>query len=334
MTRRTVPFVALLLALLFTIAFFRGPSARRGAVWALGRAAPYGLVLAAAAGLAALWYFHRPQPAPAKMDLFRGVSFEKEVRTSPRPIVIHVVRVDLRDPAISFVVTPHKTSGLTGKTTSQFLLEEGAQLAVNGDFFLPWWSNGPHDYYPHAGDPTDVLGASVSNGVENGWHTTPYTALVFNKDRTVVIREVTDPLERFPGALQVMSGKQLLLENGRKTRAVSAETQARVTHPRLAAALDRSGGTLLLVAIDGRQPGYSEGVTLSELAEIVLSHGGHRAMNLDGGGSTTVVIADGDGGTRPLNIPFHTRIPWRERPVANHLGVFAAPSSARHGSVK
>ena len=48
-------------------------------------------------------------------------------------------------------------------------------------------------------------------------------------------------------------------------------------------------------------------------------------MNLDGGGSTSIAIDDGRGGVRLLNSPIHTRIPWRERPVANHLGVFAEP---------
>jgi hypothetical protein len=52
--------------------------------------------------------------------------------------------------------------------------------------------------------------------------------------------------------------------------------------------------------------------------------GAYKALNLDGGGSTTLVVAD-SGGTRSLNSPIHTRIPMRQRPVANHLGFYARP---------
>jgi hypothetical protein len=44
---------------------------------------------------------------------------------------------------------------------------------------------------------------------------------------------------------------------------------------------------------------------------------------LDGGGSTALVISDGQDGFRLLNRPIHNRLPGRERPVGNHLGVFA-----------
>jgi hypothetical protein len=47
------------------------------------------------------------------------------------------------------------------------------------------------------------------------------------------------------------------------------------------------------------------------------------AINLDGGGSATLVVAD-HGRPRVLNSPIHTGVPGRERPSANHLGVGAA----------
>ncbi len=46
-------------------------------------------------------------------------------------------------------------------------------------------------------------------------------------------------------------------------------------------------------------------------------------MNLDGGGSSTMVVAGRDGQSRVLNSPIDNYIPGRERPVANHLGIFA-----------
>jgi exopolysaccharide biosynthesis protein len=54
----------------------------------------------------------------------------------------------------------------------------------------------------------------------------------------------------------------------------------------------RADGTLLLVVFDGRRPGVSEGVTLPEAAGVLLSLGAVDAMNLDGGGSSTMVVRD------------------------------------------
>ena len=74
--------------------------------------------------------------------------------------------------------------------------------------------------------------------------------------------------------------------------------------------------------MDGRQPNYSEGVTLAELGRIVLDYGGDTALNLDGGGSTALVMQDTTGHPKVLNMPIDNRVPGRERPVANHLGVY------------
>lgn len=60
-------------------------------------------------------------------------------------------------------------------------------------------------------------------------------------------------------------------------------------NPRSAIAVTRDG-ELLLVAVDGRQPLLSGGMTLQELAEWLRAEGAVEAMNLDGGGSTTFAL--------------------------------------------
>jgi hypothetical protein len=60
-------------------------------------------------------------------------------------------------------------------------------------------------------------------------------------------------------------------------------------HPRSAIAFTRDSSTLLLVVVDGRRP-WSVGMSLGELAEALRSLGGWEAMNLDGGGSSTLWI--------------------------------------------
>lgn len=69
----------------------------------------------------------------------------------------------------------------------------------------------------------------------------------------------------------------------------ASKSFAESRHPRTAVAKLKDG-RFLMVTVDGRQPGVSVGMTLHELAEYLLSLGAVDAMNLDGGGSTTMVL--------------------------------------------
>lgn len=60
-------------------------------------------------------------------------------------------------------------------------------------------------------------------------------------------------------------------------------------HPRTAIAKLKDG-RMLLATVDGRQPGVSVGMSLTEIASLLLEFGAAEAINLDGGGSTTMVI--------------------------------------------
>jgi hypothetical protein len=62
-------------------------------------------------------------------------------------------------------------------------------------------------------------------------------------------------------------------------------------HPRTAVGV-RADGRLLLVTVDGRQPERSVGMTIAELASLLLELGAVEAINMDGGGSTTMVVRD------------------------------------------
>jgi Phosphodiester glycosidase len=77
----------------------------------------------------------------------------------------------------------------------------------------------------------------------------------------------------------------------------------------------RADGTLLLVTVDGRRPGWSAGMTLPEAARLMRSLGARDAINLDGDGSSTMVVR-GEVVNRPSD-----RV--GERPVSN--GLFVLP---------
>ena len=63
----------------------------------------------------------------------------------------------------------------------------------------------------------------------------------------------------------------------------------RQRNPRTMAGVD-ARGRVLLVAVDGRQAGHSAGLSILEAAQVMRALGAVTAMNLDGGGSTTMVV--------------------------------------------
>lgn len=108
-------------------------------------------------------------------------------------------------------------------------------------------------------------------------------------------------LKNLRKAEDIVAGVPQLIKNGKiditweQEKAGKAFAESR--HPRTAVAKLKDG-KFLMVAVDGRQPGYSVGMSLQELAEMLLEIGATDAMNLDGGGSTTMVL-DGKVVNRP-----------------------------------
>ncbi|WP_329284641.1 phosphodiester glycosidase family protein [Streptomyces sp. NBC_01455] len=116
-----------------------------------------------------------------------------------------------------------------------------------------------------------------------------------------VIRDSSDREIRLGPDDSIVSAAPTLVEDGRVH--IDAATEgtldprdlsfgfawSNVRQPRTLAGIDRRG-RLLLVTVDGRQPGVSEGFTLAEAARFMRSLGAVRALNLDGGGSTAMVV--------------------------------------------
>jgi hypothetical protein len=278
------------------------------------------LLLVIAAGYY-FWYHHRPIPTNVRQTLFEGIAYVRESRSTPRPLVIHVVIVDLRAPGIAFLVTPPQPNGgrqLRARTTSTFLNEFGLQLAINGDFFLPWWSYSPFHYAPRPGEPVDVYGFASSKGqIYAKGDPARYPTLYISADNHA---QFGTPIGEVYNAI---SGNALFVEQGKVTDAAFREAYHIDPHPRTAVGLTKDGRTLVIVVVDGRQPNYSEGISLGELAEIMIAYGVETALNLDGGGSSALIIQGQNGGSLALNSPIDNLIPGRERTVGNHLGVYA-----------
>jgi hypothetical protein len=175
---------------------------------------------------------------------------------------------------------------------------------------------GHADYYPHVGDPVTPWGLTASKGdiytegvpkeigVEPTLYISRRNALSFNK--------------RPGNVFNAISGDRMLVEQGQVVDGLDNQE----LDPRTAVGLNKNGRYLILIVVDGRQPFYSDGATFVQLADLLIAQGANIAMSLDGGGSSTLVIEGENGEPVVMNSPIDNYIPGRERPVANHLGIY------------
>ena len=96
---------------------------------------------------------------------------------------------------------------------------------------------------------------------------------------------------------------------------------APVRHPRTIVGVAAGGRRLLLITVDGRQPGHSAGTTNRESAAIALALGATEAINLDGGGSTAMAVARYRGDSVAFEVVNRPSDPTGERAVGNALVV-------------
>ncbi|MDP9386633.1 MAG: phosphodiester glycosidase family protein [Actinomycetota bacterium] len=136
-------------------------------------------------------------------------------------------------------------------------------------------------------------------------------------ERALVVETATSqPIETSVG------GHPVLLRDGQVLALNQRDPKVHDRHPRTLAGWT-SGGDLLLLIVDGRQPGYSQGITLVEAQGLLLSLGVSNGINLDGGGSSTFVETCGSGRcvrNRPSD--------GHERRVTSALAVVAAGGTA------
>jgi len=115
------------------------------------------------------------------------------------------------------------------------------------------------------------------------------------------------------GVVHILSGGPRLVKGGQAFITGQQEkfrpdiTQGRAPRSALGLTADQK---LLLVAVSGRQPSRSVGLTLDELAQLMIKQGAVEAMNLDGGGSSTLLVQG-----QVVNLPSD----GQERKISNAL---------------
>jgi hypothetical protein len=159
---------------------------------------------------------------------------------------------------------------------------------------------------------------SVGNSI---WLDTTHIVLHLPRGTPIALNDtVRWTLRVLPGsstqpATEVLGGFPWLLRAGQNVLAQQPNVRAEFAerrHPRTAVGFTRDG-TALLVVVDGRQPPYSDGMTLPELTDLMIRLGARDALNFDGGGSSSLVVRG-----RVLNRPADRE---GERAVGNALAL-------------
>jgi hypothetical protein len=274
-----------------------------------------------------------PTTAPASQPVLRTHhAIEVTRRELPGPLVVTVAKVDLTHPGVRLVARPATWVDPDGdgpfivglQTVRTVAKREKLELAINGNFFA-------------GRDSHNVLGRRVAYFVDNpakpmGWLMVD-GQLLHRAEKgtwaTLTIDANGKPwlagsiARDLPGdTRQAISGNVLVLRAGKPV----PQPVDRERAPRSCVGFDAERRTAYFVAVDGRRDDYSVGANMAELAELMKGLGATDAINLDGGGSSTLVAFDrandlhtvlnrpSDGHDLPVPLSI-------ERPVADVLGV-------------
>ena len=235
----------------------------------------------------------------------RGVGFwEGALLTPAGRVRFSVLKVDLHLADVAPVAALARGGSFALERTSTMALHEHAIAGINGSFFSP-----------RSREPAGML--IVEGKLLAGPVSRP--VLVVHGNGTASILPDRSAMRKDP--FQAVGGGPTLLRDGRIVL-WGRPPDIGGRQPRTAVGLC-PGRKVLLVAIDGRSHA-SVGATLAEEARYMLALGARDAINLDGGGSTTMVIKG-----HVVNAPSD----GAERCVSDALMVFAKGQLGRRPAV-
>ena len=284
--------------------------------------------------------------------VFKGVDYAVGTNTAsgggmPDLQVVYTMRVDLTDPDVRLYASPRTAKGsfldkdnyapasyydTAGYKTSSFLRNHGLQVAINANNFhdpgtAP--SESP-DYGEAEGSPFEVDGVLISQGVTVTVQSANdgAAAFLFTTNNQATFIATNWPAHSTAGTYTGVSGLYTILANGVNVGYGYINDQGAFPHgvnPRTVFGLSQDRHYLYLMAIDGRQPGYSDGDLDWEAAEWLLLAGAWDGANMDGGGSTCLVMEGSTGAPIELNRDSSSAAYGYQRTVGAHFGVYAKP---------
>lgn len=258
-------------------------------------------------------------------ELAPGIRWDAFEASRPRRQALHVVTVAAGSLSAAgawravALVGPDPDGAGPAEAALRDPLEEavasGALVLVNANGFSFLGAAGMEEpYFPYdEGRPVDIFGHAAEGGVLRSPPQGSMPSLRVDPEGLVSVGSGG-------GDWQAVSGFGALVQGGRVVPVPGGER-----HPRTAAGVDAEGGLILLVA-DGRDPFRGPGLTLEELARVLLDLGCVEALNLDGGGSSALVLRGPDGIARIANKPSDLGFPrFALRPVPVMFAIVPAP---------
>jgi len=220
-------------------------------------------------------------------------------RTTAAPAEFHALVVDLSVEGVQIRCTPPRERW---KSTSAYARDANLAAAINGGF---WGLFGQ-----------GALGLAAGAGQVWSSDTEELGFFAVSANGQAMVSPPSDVVEaRRRRITDAVSGRPLIVDRGRMAEDLYAFPRTFSREPRTAVGVSADGRRVIMVTVDGRRA-TSHGGTLTEMAELLVELGALRGINLDGGGSTTmVVMAEGGVVNRPSR-------GW-EREVLNHIGVIA-----------
>ena len=197
---------------------------------------------------------------------------------------------------------------------SVFAEHRGALAAINGSYFDMKYGN-PVCYLRINGEQVGENTPSKSDSINRKYY--QYATLVLHGGRPhLTVPDSNRLSEEKMTERNIMTAGPMLIRRGKMIAQRDDRSFVTVRHNRTALGIKKDGTTILLVA-DGRFKDTAEGFTLPELERIMLWLGCTEAINLDGGGSSTMYIKDEGVINFPSDNKQHDH--EGERPVSNAI---------------
>lgn len=137
------------------------------------------------------------------------------------------------------------------------------------------------------GIPTGTVisdGEILYQGVETGWGG---GLIGFNKDNILVLTKDDPETAIKNGMVDAVDFGPFLIVNGKRSIAKGNGGWGLASRTVIA---QRKDGIVLFFVIDGRQPGYSIGIDMVEMTDLLVKYKAYNASNLDGGASSSLVV--------------------------------------------
>jgi exopolysaccharide biosynthesis protein len=258
----------------------------------------------------------------------------------PELQVVHCLRVDLTDPDVQFFTTPRASNYVAESretlnlSVPHFLAQNKLQVAADANFY----NVSPGGADPTSeGLPSEVYGLQISTGeVVSAETSADYAgvpraaSLLFttNKQPMFVFKNLP-PGTNTAGIYTALTGFYPIVSNGVNFGIAASnsypDSSIHQVQPRTAYGVSQDNHYFFIMTIDGRQSGYSDGALDVETGYWMLNCGAWNAINMDGGGSTALYIADSIGNPVAVNHSSYLAGYGRERYIGSHLGVIAKP---------